>query len=260
MTAQHGAFRAGLTVVIPARNEVTRIAEPLENLASHLKQLPDSLPTQILVVDNASTDGTRAAAAAHDSAELPVRTMAHPIPGKGGTVRAGILASDTQWVGFVDADGATDPSAIPDVVAALESGADVVLGARSHGGSFVVGQNSLRRWGGFAFRAWVAHHLGERYDTQCGFKFFTAAAARSLFAPLSTEGWAFDVEVLARARSQSLQVRQVPVRWTHQPGSGFHTMRDGWRSFRDVPAATRAATTPATRAPSLAAGWEPAGP
>jgi hypothetical protein len=68
------------------------------------------------------------------------------------------------------------------------------------------------------------------------------------------------VEILARARNLSMDVRQVPVRWTHQPGSGFHTVRDGWRSFREVPAATRAASRRRTQQPTLATGLEPAGP
>jgi dolichyl-phosphate beta-glucosyltransferase len=53
------------------------------------------------------------------------------------------------------------------------------------------------------------------WDTQCGFKLMGGDLARSLYAELRTDGFAFDVEVLHRARGRGLKIAEVPVRWQH---------------------------------------------
>jgi hypothetical protein len=69
-------------------------------------------------------------------------------------------------------------------------------------------------------------------DTQCAMKVFTARAARDVFADLATDGFAFDVEVLARARKLGLRVDEVPVAWTHQAGSSLNPLVASGRMLR----------------------------
>jgi len=69
-------------------------------------------------------------------------------------------------------------------------------------------------------------------DTQCGFKLFTAPAARDIFAKVQEEGFAFDCEVLAIGESLGYRTREVGVRWHNEPDSRVRPLRDPWRMFR----------------------------
>jgi dolichyl-phosphate beta-glucosyltransferase len=71
-------------------------------------------------------------------------------------------------------------------------------------------------------------------DTQCGFKLFRGIVARELFADLQTEGFAFDVEVLWRARLAGYRIEEVPVRWLNSEGTTVLPIRHSLEMGRDV--------------------------
>src|SRR5262249_37584248 len=66
-------------------------------------------------------------------------------------------------------------------------------------------------------------------DTQCGFKAFTAEAARDLFARGRIDGWAFDLEILALARRAGYAIAEVGVEWTDDRRSGVSPLKDMWK-------------------------------
>jgi hypothetical protein len=70
-------------------------------------------------------------------------------------------------------------------------------------------------------------------ETQCGFKFFDGVLARTIAAELVATGFAFDVELLARARRR-VELLEIPVEWTDVEGSTFSPLRDGARAFREL--------------------------
>lgn len=76
--------------------------------------------------------------------------------------------------------------------------------------------------------------MGEVADTQCGFKLFEGDVARQLFDGLCLDGFAFDVEIIARALKAGYRVAELPVLWSDQEGSTFRPLRDGMRSFREL--------------------------
>lgn len=224
-----------LDVVIPAYNEGRRLPRSLDTLAVALASL--ELSAGITIVDNASTDDTLEVARAfeRDEQRVVVRVLSCSTRGKGAAVRAGVLSSEATWVGFMDADLATSLAALPPTLELLGRGIPVVIGTRRHDMShLLVEHEALRRVGGWAFRAAVRTVVQGVADTQCGFKFFDAVTARRLFADLQLAGWAFDVEILARAQACGFAVGEVPVQWANQPGSRFAPVTDGIRAFGDV--------------------------
>ncbi|MGQ0836946.1 glycosyltransferase [Actinokineospora sp.] len=219
-----------LTVVVPALNEERRLPTTLTGLTAALACYAPA--SEIVVVDNGSTDRTAHVVAAHSGGPVPVRLMQCAERGKGAAVRAGILASDSAFVGFCDADLATGVDALAGVLVQLGAGVNVVVGSRAHPGSTVCARHSaVRLAGAWAFRRAVRELVPGIGDTQCGFKFFDRATAHALFQPLRTVGFAFDVELLARAQRAGLVVSELPVQWTDVPGSSFDAVRDGYRSF-----------------------------
>ena len=57
------------------------------------------------------------------------------------------------------------------------------------------------------------------WDTQCGFKAFTAEAAEAIFGLSRDRGWGFDIELLALARELKYKIKEVPVHWVNDLGS-----------------------------------------
>ncbi|MEA2536215.1 MAG: hypothetical protein QOF11_449, partial [Chloroflexota bacterium] len=217
-----------LTLVLPAYNEETRLGPALDELFGYLRRrggppregAPDSsnLPdaVRVLVVDDGSSDATADLVRARPEAAAEVRAAGSANPwrgawldlltvphgGKGAAVRTGMLAADSDIVIFTDADMATPPDQIPGLVAALGT-ADVALGSRiqTDGSDMRRTQPAFRRLLGRLFHslaaAWVT---GPVRDTQCGFKGFSRAAARDLFAAQRITSIVFDVELIYLAR------------------------------------------------------------
>lgn len=223
--------RTSLAIVLPAYNEEERIGSALDELFEYLaSSATTGLPAEIevLVVDDGSTDRTAAlvagrpeAAPGSGDAGPSLRVMSVPHGGKGAAVRAGMLAADADVIVFADADMATPPDQLPLLVAAL-TGHDVALGSRIQpdGSDMRATQPGFRRFLGKVFHAlasiWVA---GPVDDTQCGFKGFTRAAARDLFARQRITSIVFDVELVYLARRRRYRLAVVPIRWSDKRGS-----------------------------------------
>jgi len=229
------AAQLDLEVIVPAFNEQHRIAPTLYALVEELQTLP--FRSRVRVIDNGSSDLTP------DTVERVKASLGAGYialsgcsgRGKGRAVAKGMLSSSATYVGFCDADLATPAGAIRDALRLLEEGWEIVVGSRlCAGASYETEQRLLRRLGSAAFRNATRNISGGIQDTQCGFKFFTWDAAQKVFARTTISGFAFDVEVLARARAFDLAVKEMPVRWSDQPGSTFSFRRDGFTSFADV--------------------------
>src|SRR5262249_7502758 len=117
---------AGLdvSIVIPAYNEERRLPATLRGWASFLDQQP--YLAEVVVVDDGSRDNT--ATGAEADAGRVIRLS--PNRGKGGAVRAGMLAASGNVIGYADADMNVDPTYLTGALALLDGGADVVIGSR----------------------------------------------------------------------------------------------------------------------------------
>ncbi|MBG0565675.1 glycosyltransferase [Actinoplanes aureus] len=222
-----------LEVIVPAYNEEFRIGPTLLALAGHLSAMPIS--GAIRVIDNGSSDRTAEVVDPLSTANVPITVSGCSRRGKGAAVRRGVLTSRARWVGFCDADLATAPTAIDDVVSLLADGWQVVIGSRRHSSSRVTMRQPLvRRFGGTAFRMVSRRYVGDLTDTQCGFKFFEGMAARRLFSTVTLTGFAFDLEVLAKARRMGLSIIELGVEWNDRSGSTFAPLRDSVEVAREL--------------------------
>lgn len=251
---------ASIEIVVPARNEAGRLPAGLAALCEKLATLP--LRTAIVVVDSASTDTTSDVVRGWPAGPVPVGLLSCQRPGKGLAVREGLLATTAPFVGFCDADMATDLSAIDDVVRLLAAGREVVIGSRALDASVVeVRSRVARRAGAAAFRVMARTVVPGATDTQCGFKFFSGPLVRAAALQLRTAGFAFDVELLANCRRLGATVTEIPVHWRDVAGSTFSVRRHSVAAFRDI-ASIWMRTRPAQHRvprPALPADGIPAG-
>jgi dolichyl-phosphate beta-glucosyltransferase len=224
---------ASIEIVVPARNEAGRLPAGLAALCEKVATLP--LRTAILVVDSASTDSTAEVVRSWPGGPVPVGLLHCPRAGKGLAVQAGLLATQAPFVGFCDADMATDLAAIDVAISLLAAGHSVVIGSRALPASVVEVRSSVaRRAGAATFRAMARTVVPGATDTQCGFKFFSGPLARAAALPLRTAGFAFDVELLASCLRLGATVTEIPVHWRDVAGSTFSVRRHSASSFRDI--------------------------
>ncbi|GLZ03054.1 hypothetical protein Acsp03_05210 [Actinomadura sp. NBRC 104412] len=227
-----GAADATLEIVVPCRNEAARLPHGLAVLCARLRTLP--VRSAILVVDNASTDATARIARSWPG-PIPVRVLRCARRGKGAAVRAGLLATSAPYVGFCDADMATDVAAVGPALALLRAGRPVVIGARRHPGSAAEPyRDPMRRAGALVFNRLVRDLAGGVADTQCGFKFFDGPLARSVAAELRITGYVFDAEVLMRCVRRGAAITELPVVWRDAPGTAFSPARHAAGCVRDL--------------------------
>lgn len=185
---------------------------------------------EVIVVDDGSTDDTatlvdlRAGAMADDPTTAdgpPLRVVREPHRGKGGAVRAGMLAAQGEYILFTDADLATPPDQLPLLTEALAHN-DVALGSRVQpdGTDRRASQPIYRRLLGRLFHRLAALWVtGPVPDTQCGFKGFRAEVARDLFGRQEIESIVFDAEIIHLCRRRGYKMATVPVQWSDKRGS-----------------------------------------
>ena len=224
---------ASIEIVVPAHNEAARLPAGLAALCRKAVTLP--LRTAIIVVDSASTDRTGHLVREWPPGPVPVGLLRCERPGKGRAVRAGLLATQAPFVGYCDADMATDLSALDHALRLLAAGELVVVGSRALPSSVVEARSSAaRRAGATAFRALARRVVPGVADTQCGFKFFSGPLARQAALPLRTAGFAFDVELMANCLRLGATPAEIPVHWRDMPNSTFSVRRHSAAAFRDV--------------------------
>ncbi len=224
-----------LSIIIPAYNEERRLPRTLPLIRDWVEAR--GLHAEVIVVDDASTDGT-AAAVYQFRDQFPSLYLLTTGPhnhGKGYAVRTGMLAARGRLSLFTDADLSAPIEEASKLLAALES-CEVAIGSRAVDRSLIeVHQSRRRELAGIAFNKAVQVVTGLPFvDTQCGFKAFVTERARIIFEQQRIQGFGFDPEILFLAKRHGLRIREVPVRWSHDPATKVRVLSDGLGMFADL--------------------------
>jgi dolichyl-phosphate beta-glucosyltransferase len=225
-----------LSVVIPAFNEAERLPTTLEEACTWLDaHLPDDY--ELLVVDDGSSDATADVVREWEAKNPRVHLVSQqPNQGKGAAVRRGMLEATGDIRLFMDADHSTHVREVEKVFDAMAKGAEVVIASRQHPESDIeVHQSWLREHMGKGFNLIMRSIVGlSLNDTQCGFKAFSADAARRIFNETKLDGFSFDVEAIYLAIDFDYAIAEIPVRWVNEPNSKVRMLADPARMFADV--------------------------
>lgn len=200
-------------VCLPTYNE----RENLEAMIRALGGVLDTARDRVLVVDDASPDGT-GEIADRLASELPWVGVLHrpEKEGIGPAYVAGfrrVLAESAELVLEMDCDFSHDPADVPRLIAAAEEGADLVLGSRYAPGGGTRNWGLLRRVVSRGECLYAQAFLGMRVrDLTGGFKCFRRATLEAIdLGALSAHGYAFQIETTYRVRRAGLRIVEVPI-------------------------------------------------
>lgn len=233
-----------VSVVIPAYNEERRLPHTLQRVHDYLSA--QSYLSEIVVVDDGSTDGTARVVEEFAAQHSLVRLIKNDHRGKGFTVRTGMLAAKGHIVLFSDADLSTPIEDLEKLMPWFERGYDIVIGSREGAGAQRIQEPFYRHLMGRVFN-FVVQLLTVRgiEDTQCGFKAFRDEVAQDVFSRMLLYGdnsqkvsggmvTAFDVEALFIGAKSGYRIKEVPVRWQYGTETKVNPLKDSYRNFRDV--------------------------
>jgi len=209
-----------LSIIIPAHNEADRLPAVLKDYARYFAdRMGDAF--ELVVVANHCNDST-AETARHIAADHPqIRVIEEERRiGKGGAVIMGAKAARGEWVGFVDADGATAPAELARLFEVAQE-ADGVIGSRwLPGAKVAILQKWMRQLSSRIFNLFIRLLLGLNYhDTQCGAKIFKAEAWRKILPNIGITRFAFDVDLLFQLRREKFRIIEEPTEWHDVAGS-----------------------------------------
>jgi dolichyl-phosphate beta-glucosyltransferase len=225
-----------LSIVVPAYNEEQRLPPTLDRLARFLATL--SLRSEIVVVDDGSKDDT-CGVVERAMAKIPGLRLVRQMPnrGKGAAVRLGMLEARGQIRVMCDADCSMPPEQLPRLLAPITAcKAEIAIGSRYAEGARTDVKQPLYRvlWSRLCNKVIQRSLVPGVRDTQCGFKAFTAEAARDLFRRGRIDGWAFDLEILALARRRGYEIQEVGVEWLDDRRSRINPLKDMWKVIREA--------------------------
>ena len=211
-------------MVVPAYNEERGIAGTVTALRDWL-QARDPRPFEVLVVDNASHDGTAAAVQPLVDGERVQLLRNEHNRGKGYSVRRGMLAARGELRLHCDADCAPSLASLPTMLALLED-ADVVVGSRLAPGARSASASRCPAGSSGARSCLLSAVLSEPTTRPLlRFKLWRGPVAEDVFARIHLDGWTFDAEALAMARALGYRLRETGIVWSDREGSRLSMAR-----------------------------------
>lgn len=198
-------------VVIPTYQEATNI----ENLLERVQQFNPEV--SVLVVDDNSPDGTADRAEKFGEVHGQVSVLRRPIKnGLGSAYRDGFqrgIAQGFEVLVEMDADLSHDPAALPELLQAIEDGADLVVGSRYIPGGAIPGwplhRVLLSRWG----NRYATLALGiDLQDSTSGYRAYRRSALESIdLEAVRADGYGFQIEMAYRISRAGGRVAEVPI-------------------------------------------------
>ncbi|MBX2868037.1 MAG: glycosyltransferase family 2 protein [Acidiferrobacterales bacterium] len=207
-----------LSIVLPAKNEAV-------NLAAHLEDIRSRYPEAELIVVNDGSDDETPKIAEHAGAIV----VSHPYSmGNGAAIKSGARTASRKYILFMDADGQHQPADIETLIAELENGFRMVIGARkpqSHA-------SKPRRAMNFLYNKIASMMTGFRIDDlTSGFRLVEAKLFRQ-FLYLLPNGFSYPTTITMAFLRSGYPIKFVWIEALRREGkSNIRPLRDGMRFF-----------------------------
>jgi glycosyltransferase involved in cell wall biosynthesis len=221
-------------VVIPVLNEAHVLAD---SVATVREFLHDHMPyrSQVLIVDNGSTDGTDRVGLDLERQYPDVQYLQLVQRGRGRALRHAWSHSTADVVCYTDVDLSTELGALPVLVSAiLNDGYDLGTGSRLMKGSRTT--RSLKREViSRVYNLLIKTVLWTSFsDAQCGFKVVSRRVVDDIVPQIKDESWFFDTELLVLAEKRGYRIKDLPVQWIEDDDSRVRIASTAWEDIKGV--------------------------
>ncbi len=217
-----------ISIVIPALNEEGIVGKTVKTVpVDKLKK--NGLETEIIVVDNASTDNT-----AKEAEQAGARVVFGSKRGYGNAYLAGFKEADGDIIVMGDADGTYPFQITYEFIQPILNGeADFVMGSRLKGDIKAGAMPALHRYVGNPFLTWVLNKLfgAGISDAHCGMRAIKKDTLDKL--NLKSGGMEFASEMVIESARKDVKIAEIPITYYPREGeSKLSSFADGWRHLR----------------------------
>lgn len=202
---------AYLCVIMPAYNEGERIRKNLLKASDTISKFIKNY--QIIAINDGSSDSTEAEIKEAALINSKIAYISYtPNQGKGNAIATGVKYAHSDYIAFLDSDLELDPSMLRNFLKKLiDSDADIAIGSKMHKKSKLDYPLSRRILSmGYYVLLKLLFRLNLK-DTQTGIKLFKSSVIKPICDDLITTGFAFDIEILAKANQQGAKIIEMPI-------------------------------------------------
>lgn len=220
-----------VSIILPVHNEGQVLERNIANLRKSLDGCIEEY--EIIISEDGSTDNTVSVAKSLECKSVRLIHNGERI-GKGAAIMKAANLARGNIIIFMDADLASNPDHVNELIRSIREGAAVVIGSRYLKESKAT-RDPVRYVASRGFNLMVRYFTGSKLsDHQCGFKAFR----KDLFLPLIDEveetGWFWDTEMLVRAQRRGLRIIERPIEWKEAKDSKFRLIRDSSRMLTSL--------------------------
>ncbi len=218
-----------ISIIVPAYNEGKRIESTLNSLFSTFPK------GEIIVVSNGSRDDTIEILRRWKNKNPNLIYLDFPEKlGKGGAIIQGLKIAKGDWIGFIDADDAFDLNYLKNSLLMLSEYDCIIASKWKDKNIFQIDEPITRKILSRGWNILVRILLGLNYrDTQAGAKFFRLEVNEKIGQDFLSKGFAFDVELLNRIKTNNFKIKEVYVPNRYVEGSTF-SLKHCKNMFKDL--------------------------
>ncbi len=218
-----------VSIVLPAYNEESTIEAATTTTVETLDSFLPSDSFEVIVAEDGCTDETPEIANRLADEHDRIRHFhSDGRAGRGGALSRVFEAVDSDVVGYIDTDLATDMSHLEPLVESVRRGPyDAATGSR------LLPESNANR----SVKRYVASHIynglvrtclsSTIHDHQCGFKVFDRELLEAVLPTVEDHHWFWDTEILVRAQRMGFRIHEFPVVWNPGEDTSVEIVRDG---------------------------------
>ena len=221
-----------ISLIIPMYNESSIVADTLKQVSEYMNRTFSDW--EVLFSDDGSTDGCRKTV--DEFPDERIRSVGYEVnQGKGAAVRNGMLNASGDLMIFTDCDLAYGLDVLKTMVGYFEKNptAGMVIGSRNLSDDGYEGYTFLRKVASKTYLKVLGIMAGFKLsDSQCGIKGFTKETVQAIFPSCEENRFAFDFEILLKAKNLGIQIVEMPVKVINHRESKVHLVRDSLRMMK----------------------------
>lgn len=206
--------KSKILIAIPVYNEEAIISQTAKNLQDFCEKNLRDYDWHIVIADNNSTDLTAEIAKnleKESSGKIFYKFISRK--GKGLAIKESWKSFESDIYIFMDADLATDLSALPVLIKEIENGNDLVIGSRFAKGASAK-RPLVRKITSKVFSLITRLMFGLKIkDYPCGFKGANKNVIKNILPQVKNNQFFFDTELVIRSAKKGLKIKEIPVTW-----------------------------------------------